>query len=357
MTIAEAHIEFDLLLAQVGSYVGDYVSPHKKDWFLTIAQLQFLKDHIARLKKGVYEDLRIDVEAIQGLKATASRPVNIGTGEMFSILPADYVSGISETLEVSSVCATTAPDTISATPTYLAFKFNPAYSPEAVANKFINFSIVVNYDVDSYTAFQLSTYFPAGIEPDMWWYIIPIILRYAKRPGLDIYWERWNTTYRPGHFIFVQETGLDQVFASITVTYNISPLQQAFISVFNFGLIRYIRPETYDIVDTRLLSSEHRQRVKNNPFRKSRKKSPVTSIRGNNLIIDGNFPVFNAHFEYYRLPAPVNHVTGQGFEIAAGLGTQELVERQIISTAVRKATAANESGNYQITSAESILDQ
>ena len=61
MTIAEAHIEFDLLLAQVGSYVGDYVSPHKKDWFLTIAQLQFLKDHIARLKKGVYEDLRVDV--------------------------------------------------------------------------------------------------------------------------------------------------------------------------------------------------------------------------------------------------------------------------------------------------------
>lgn len=358
MNIIEAHIEFDLMLAQLGSYVGDYISPYKKDWFLHIAQLQYIKTHILGGRDANYEAVRIEAEAIQSLIEHRTLPVNIRDGEGFAILPSNYLTGCSEEAQVSSVCANIL-TTVAANVSYIVFKFNNNFSAESIADKFVGFKIDMITDSDPVNLFTLATYYPSGIDKDLWWYMIPLILRYAAKSGVEVYWERWNDIYRPGSFIFVQEPGAAVSMLSLTITYNTSPSQTTSVSALSRSFTRYVVPETaLEYMPVRLLTNEAKKKIKVNPFRKTRKISPAMFIQQNELKFPlKDFAIYNAKTEYYRNPLPPNFVTGQGLEVGVGTRSEELIHRQIINDAVRLAASTTSADNHQLLFMENELSK
>lgn len=358
MNIVEAHIEFDLLLAQLGSYVGDYISPYKKDWFLHTAQLQYIKTHILRNRESDYEEVRIDAEAIQSLIAKAILPISVSGDEGFAVVPSNYLTGINEEVQVDSVCANTYSLT-SQEVKYAVFKFNNNFSPESVAAKFADFKIEMVTDSDPVLLFRLSDYYPQGIDKDLWWYLIPLVIRYGRKSGVEVYWEQWNDIYRPGSFIFVQEGGAALGMMSLTITYNDSPSQQASASAFTRTYSRYVSfADTLRYVSPRLITNEAKTKIKANPFRKTRRFSPSVFLQANHIKFQiDSFALFNVKLEYYRNPLPPNHITGQGLEVGVGTRSEELIHRQIISDAVRMAASATTVDNHQLIRFENELSK
>lgn len=318
MNALEMHIEVNQSLQKVSANLTRKFLTEEIDWVLTKIQDRFIRTCIrpVDLNKhtGRYtfvDQLRADSlkNLVTYVKLPAYGDVSWDKKQKV-ILPKDYQYLLSDKSNISLICNRTLQQNSTVVPlTKLALKETSAINPPyyiGTATSVTIGSTTLNIPADlglfnTYTGFQK--------KQDLT-LLVPFILNYFWKAGVEVYWERYAEVYKQNTFIIPNSLGQAMVWDNVAVTS---------VTTENYTQVTIDRSGEEDLqVDNRLMASEDIPTYTSTPFFKSSSKGIISEMGPGVLYVyrDENCTVNSVIISYIRKPQPISLLLGSNCELS-----------------------------------------
>jgi hypothetical protein len=340
-TVQELHNAIDLGLQHISSNRKQSISKFHKDMALNYAVLQYVDTRTSprsNTKGKGFEENQKRYDDLRELKRVVTLPTYIptdfsGENRVYSILPSDYLRATITTSKVSynkfGLVVSHAPSATSIA--YLNF-------PDDMSSgaKYQNFRIDQTIGNNTTTIFGISPMhrFPDVFSVDAKFMIINLVLNhFSRNDEIKVYWERYDSIYRPDTFIIVSNIG--GIFSLLYAGSQTNSVSDVITRSMVTNTIN--KRAANDLVSSQYRSSM----LDNHHYRRNRHSNPITTIENKRLYVDcdDTFVVPSVNLEYLKRPTVIDHVTNSMCELS--------MNREVIDLAVQRLKAYIKDEGYQ----------
>lgn len=364
LTTAELHIDFDLKLQQVSSFKFRKFETYEVDWFLNKSYLAFVRtkiDEVRTISGGIKNTTNRLDELAPIVKTATIELFKEDNSNYFGFVPSLYFGDLSERLSYYD-CAEKLETSVSNKKyTFAVAKLDKT----KFGSSNLTFEIRAVYtrpNLTQYTEkiFDLSDFYSVALSVDYDFYLINLILEEVNRTQtkVKVYWEQYDNIYRPNSLIFVTGEGavldvLDRIDYIYTTTVS------DFFNKEIGGLVSTIVETENPVIkedDCRMIDREVLHRHNKNPFAKTKKNSPLLSLKGDRIYVscDDSFIPKSIILDYFRKPNMLNYEINRNPE----LGIREVKQdssNKIVNDAVTYALSVI-SRNFNLIKQENLTN-
>ena len=306
MNIQEMHIEIQQGTQNIAANSRRKLLSEEIDWLLNKNQERFIQSKLKPNEEGTYQIDQLDLDALRILITPAEPVARIVEDTYRCILPADYSYLLSDDSKTVKLCGTTASKT---TVTESVLKI-PLKTGKTSSKYYVTATLQVGTKdksiADILTEFG-GTYAGTSTVKESF-YIRDLFLWYFRQVyGLPVYWERYDGVYAPNHFLIPGQT-----VGKITVD---GTAFDGTVQVISYSY--YADSAAAKWKNNRLTSHPKITRLNTTPFYKSTAESPLSEMKGTELVVygDESFTVTRIGLKYVRKPRKMNLSLGQGCEL------------------------------------------
>ncbi len=308
MTVKEMHIEVSQSTQNIAANTRRKLLSEEIDWLLNKNQQRFIQSKVKprRDGSGGFEVDQVDTDAIRTMLKTTQLSAEIVEGGYQAYLPSDYaylINDNSRTLKCGAL--------LTQVNTLVDLLFLPLPVTGKPAAPFYE-EVSVTVGPTTFTLAEISaanhgSYLGVRSKSEVF-VIQDVLLHYMRQHlGLDVYWERYKTVYKPHTFII---PGFNA--GSITVDGAVT----AATTATDTRLVTQQTTGTW--VANRLTASNKVMDLLQVPYYRSSHLSPISELLGNYLKVYGDtgFIVTKVGCTYVRKPRRISLVLGLDCELA-----------------------------------------
>lgn len=329
MSIQEMHIDLLLKLNSIAGYAYRGLEKDEIDWYLNQSTYKFLHSIInpkSDKKEDGFQATTNRYDEIEALMVRAEyTPYVLNANEVYIPFPSDLFHTDNVYCWLGKACTPTGTET--AKPyRYAVVPFNPT---EVITSAY---NLSVQISAGSTSIFTGSSVFAFPLDVDLNFRIVEAVLRRSLLPAnIKVYWERYDTIYRPSSFIFVM---VDTTETLTSVTKNLNGSN----TVYNSSLVdrkEYTVTGDVEFSDTRLTDHIRLNKITDNPYAQSQKNNPVAYLYQGKAIIQHwqRFDVQSIGLTYIRWPQPLSHSMNQSLELGSTPARKYDIGRRIVDNA------------------------
>lgn len=360
MNAKEMHIGLDLVLRKLNSTRLGSLLPEEKDWLLTEAQLQFIRNRVNAksnpLMQG-FEETTARYQDIQNVLVNKAIPVyKRDAGSVFAFIPSNCMIPLKGVGKVAISC-----DEIASTevPQSIYYCVVPFADDTAVAAPYYTpFKLeLTNLALATSTLFStVGTAYAGGLPTiDSKFELINLTLEELNSiPGLEVRWERWNDLYFKDSFIFFftdTVTGLPVNNTSVTLTNGLTVTVNNFTSIVLTTLTNTITDLV--TVPIRLGQSNMIEDLLIHSAGKTIPMNPLGEIEGDKFITyhTKKFILNGMQFRFIRKPRRISLVLNQSCEL------RPTVHEQVVNLAADRLKAILAAQDYPLSIKQNSIQE
>lgn len=351
MTVRELIIEVQQQVQRKGSYKRDPTAEQEIIWRLNTAQNRLIKSWIKPdpqnpNKFQINQKANSDIQKLITPNALLTTIID-DTNRVYAYLPNDFQYLINDRSKVLEDCKdefATAKDTTVYPRTVTAMRFSDGVGG-ANFYKTIVFTMVKNSVTTNET---LSTNGVPTIKEKF--ELINYIIRQAKGLGYNLYWEQYDTCFKPESFIFVPSiTG--NTSESITITIDGVELVKTSVSLTSVNIYKEFSSEITSLPVNRGFKGDFLyDATQGNYYDQPQPDSPVSQLANGKIFVHTNerFIVSKILMDYIRIPRRISLYLNHTCEL------HESVHEEVCSIAAEIILGNIEASSYQLKVQENI---
>lgn len=360
MTVKEQHIHFDLVLAQLGSNVGDHYSEDIKDWYLNVAMLAKMGKLLqAEKNRGLgFDDSIYRNHILQNLVEEHIQTLNeYDSNSHYGFLPDNYFAAFTGEIGVDAECTT--PSFLYNDVLYdvITPQFETTVNAQAVIEDFIKFKIYVNTDVvtgpsdiQELTIFGPLQSVYGSVDSDIYYFIEYLVRFMSRNSSLGIYVGQFADYKNNKGLVFARKQDDRKLIRFAYYYSDIGGTLEKEFTVNVMTLRQPTLPNSLEYKELSIIPFEKTQRVKDNPFSRSIRDYCKGIIVKNKVIVPHyrTFVPYTLKTTYIRRPRPIIYSKDWNCELGAGTDTHDLICKEIAAEAAALAAMHGEAPNFEV---------
>jgi hypothetical protein len=345
MTIDEQHVGVEFGFQKVASSQYDSLLPEEIDLALNVAQLRFIKSRLANQRSQApgfvnsqrhFDDIRELVVKNKKLPTTlvVVSDANYEPNLVAAVLPYDYLFLVADRSEVVSDGR--------AAPKRTTVDIN-SYEHVTVLEQAAYTTLTVQYTYNvggqSVTAllFDIDTTSLKGglVSPERFELIRLLLEKLNSNPyGLTFYWEVYGDLLKPSSLIAISE----RTSGVVTITTELGSKT----STLTTRKLKRYTDLSGKLVVNRLTNPEELHLLQRNPFARSSRRSPISTLSRSKLYTyEDDYLVVNTLIDYLRYPQRLSKSDGLSCELSPH------THQEIVDLAVEYLQLSTSNPDYQ----------
>jgi len=306
MNIREFHISVSQETQNIASNTRRKFLPDEIDWMLNKNQERFVASRIhPKQNAGGFEVDEAQADSIRTLYVTRELPANLDGSDYSVPFPGDYGWLTSDDSKVFRLCTGDSVQASAETENVLVVPLPTSTKESQPYYSATTITLGSDATTISTIASQAETAFSGTRSTQEKYLIRDAFLRYYHQLGVDVSWERYDTIYKPGCFLFPGKTsGSISVDGTDTQGYLVP-------------LTRNRYPDVGAWTPNRLTKGTISSTLQVTPFWKSDYRSPLSGLGAFTLKVvgDPSFIVSKVRLDYVRKPGRMSLSLGLTSEL------------------------------------------
>lgn len=324
MTVKEMHVDVQDQVQRLSANRNRKLMPQQIDWALNRAQTMLIESAV----EAVSGSGRVRVKPNKGvvvsglLSGRVVKPAGWINDRYVTLLPPDFWWMLDDSSGVCQLCKGDVKTT-----TYEAFNLNYVKFPYSTLTT-PGYYKTLELTYNNSPLFNLSEQMAArqitwdGVDDvEEHFYIRDFLIRFLQGQGIEVYWERWHSIYKPYTLIFVSTEDAVPIVLNVDGEEYTNESAPFTVEFHNGPRKSVISPNT-------MIAADKGFATEATPYFRSSYISPVSELSAGALHTYGSesYIVCNTHLNYIRKPRMISLILGTDCELSPSVH-QELCNR------------------------------